>query len=994
MRQISDENSPPLAVSDQKKKQKRRTIKATPSRSASSRDTPRAPRAGADTTGDGGGDDPYDPVETLMAEYAFDEDLYEQDQDQFDAMQASQSGVDSLSAPPRSRGHTSMRAPLAPLHASVHAPVHASPDASPASRTLAPRSHSRSLPSQPSSRGVPRSVSQSGARGGSEEARRGSFSPTDAEGPAMTSSATVLKLKNYYDYSALNALAHVSRDYNELKSMCVLEGNSYTREEEYAHSRLLPRHGRIYSHPFPCYDMKSTTRCHLMCDTQMDLDIVNCGATLMPQALFKVNYQGRMDAVEQYRTERELWLEGVCEAIGCERDKAKDLFTALLGGQGLNGWLTNEGAQWQGQERLKQSVRELSNQVRRAAEWTECDPAIDKMFRSVDLSEKRNDGLHRLAILVQMAEFRCVLSAIHAAQQAGYLVTAYMFDGFHIKCTTAPAGLLEGLGDVVWRQTGYHVEFKIKSLAPATTLQETLVYENNRCLVPVPVFDGKGRRDGAICDYVASNHYENLLVTGRKLWYCVNGIWSVEDRQIPACFFKDCPSPYNGDDSAAIIRVVDMLRVHPALQRKVKWGDVPAHMLVLENCMLNVYTLETLQLKPSHYIQEGNKLDIVWQGSGACRGDPLFEEEWRQLDMDNGRLYAGDPELENGVETIFAEFALISGNPRPKAFFMLGDGANGKTAAVGRLKSVFGKKWVYSGNRSLFAGQRSSASPELVAMLESHVTIIDESKSTDKKPMDADVFKELVNDKADYMARRLYSNELCDTNRMAPIFISNHPVVFSDMGFAVTRRMIQVDLPSLFHPDQASLNAALAEHPMPILEDGIDPQEYDRLMACHLRAVSRNHLQDSKLVDRYGTPKMRLVYFRSLLDRLEHMAPAEGKPTDLPAIPEYALKTDIAAKEATSKKTLKQIYHELFKETGDGADAMLQNSIATSIRQIDQDLTETAVHKFLLDRAENGKIKKHPPPAVKAKITKLLGARAVYFTGIRQKTPDDMEEDV
>ena len=56
---------------------------------------------------------------------------------------------------------------------------------------------------------------------------------------------------------------------------------------------------------------------------------------------------------------------------------------------------------------------------------------------------------------------------------------------------------------------------------------------------------------------------------------------------------------------------------------------------------------------------------------------------------------------------------------------MLGDGANGKTAAVGRLKSVFGKKWVYSGNRSLFAGQRSSASPELVAMLESHVTIID-----------------------------------------------------------------------------------------------------------------------------------------------------------------------------------------------------------------------------------------------------------------------------
>ena len=137
-------------------------------------------------------------------------------------------------------------------------------------------------------------------------------------------------------------------------------------------------------------------------------------------------------------------------------------------------------------------------------------------------------------------------------------------------------------------------------------------------------------------------------------------------------------------------------------------------------------------------------------------------------------------------------------------------------------------------------------------MLESHVTIIDESKSTDKKPMDADVFKELVNDKADYMARRLYSNELCDTNRMAPIFISNHPVVFSDMGFAVTRRMIQVDLPSLFHPDQASLNAALAEHPMPILEDGIDPQEYDRLMACHLRAVSRNHLQDSKLVDRYG----------------------------------------------------------------------------------------------------------------------------------------------
>ena len=175
MRQISDENSPPLAVSDQKKKQKRRTIKATPSRSASSRDTPRAPRAGADTTGDGGGDDPYDPVETLMAEYAFDEDLYEQDQDQFDAMQASQSGVDSLSAPPRSRGHT--RAPLAPLHASVHAPVHASPDASPASRTLAPRSHSRSLPSQPSSRGVPRSVSQSGARGGCLR-HRPAFVPT------------------------------------------------------------------------------------------------------------------------------------------------------------------------------------------------------------------------------------------------------------------------------------------------------------------------------------------------------------------------------------------------------------------------------------------------------------------------------------------------------------------------------------------------------------------------------------------------------------------------------------------------------------------------------------------------------------------------------------------------------------------------------------------------------------------------------------------------
>ena len=120
-------------------------------------------------------------------------------------------------------------------------------------------------------------------------------------------------------------------------------------------------------------------------------------------------------------------------------------------------------------------------------------------------------------------------------------------------------------------------------------------------------------------------------------------------------------------------------------------------------------------------------------------------------------------------------------------------------------------------------------------------------------------------------------------------------------------------------------------------------------------------------------------------------APARRPP--LPPVPEHALKTAVAAKETASKQTLPQIYSELFKETGKNDDAMLQSSIVAAIMAQDEKLKETVVNRFLLERVENGRIKKHPAAAQKAKITKLLGARGVYFTGIRHKTPDDMDED-
>ena len=804
---------------------------------------------------------------------------------------------------------------------------------------------------------------------------------------------TVLRLRPRYDACILDQVARVNPEYDELKRMCTIDGSDYTRVEEYGFGKNLPNHGRIFSRLVPTYDLKSETRAHLMHTTQVDIDIVNCGAVLMPQVLRNEGFYGSMDAMEQYVADREDWLRGICEATDCDRNEAKKLMTALTFGANLGKWLKDRDLRWEGQGELWHRLSALVTQVRRAADWAEMDPAMTKLFAVHDHSEKKDDGRHRLAVLVQDAERKCVLGAIEAAQGLGCEVTAYMFDGFHIR-NSGPPDLLQRLQAAVREATAYEIEFKIKSLAPTMSLSEVLQEENDRHTMEPPVCE-KGRMDRPMAEYVAWKHYGSLLVTGGKLWYCVNGVWHTENGGIAPSFFDELPSPYNGNDHAAMVRVVSILRTMPKLQRgdDFRWADLPPHKLVMKNGLLDVYTLHLEPLSPHHHVQSSHMLDMTWHGQGyGSRHDPNFAEQWRRLDADNARLYANDPALEQSVETILAEFALVAGNPRQMALFLLGDGANGKTTATNRLRAVFGSNWVSVGNKKLFAGKGNTASPEVTKMLESHVTVVDES-SSEKDPMNVEVFKELVNDKSGYSARKLYSNEMCNVNHMAPIFISNQPPFFSDMGFATSRRMVQVDLPSRFHPTQEALQDALSEHPAPDWRV-TDPEERARMEACHARALSRNHMQDSTLVDRYREPKMRMVYFRSLLDRLEAMAPDEhGTRPPLPPVPEHALKTAVAAKETASKQTLPQIYSELFKETGKNDDAMLQSSIVAAIMAQDEKLKETVVNRFLLERVENGRIKKLPAAAQKAKITKLLGARGVYFTGIRHKTPDDMDED-
>jgi hypothetical protein len=776
-----------------------------------------------------------------------------------------------------------------------------------------------------------------------------------------------------YDVKLLDLLASVNPEYRRLVEESTKHGAVYARDERHAHGAETPEYGRFWAVGLGLQSMPSNTRRWLTHGDQSDIDMVNSGPTLFWQTFNKLGYDGATAAVRAFCAERTHWLEQVQFAARCDYEAAKKLFIALTYGGSIGAWANEYRVRWRDDEdcihggavcETRDFLECYQLQIRAAARWL-VEAHGDSMAK-IDLKQDVPNKAGRwLGLLLQDCERRCICAAMDAAEALGATVCGYTFDGMHI--VGAPSDeLLECIEAHVLHTVGYEIKLKVKSLQPTGTLGELIELHAAEVAPPNPAegYDGKGNWDVVFAKYLARRFRDQIMLIGdaMHIYSPHSGLWA-ERKMIELAMVEDFAGTPYAQDMRYIERLNKAVRMLPELRREdIVWNKLPEGFIPLDNCLLNVYTGEVLSFEPGHMLR--SKIPLHWRGD--MRGHPDFAAAWARLAEDNRKVYGGDKALEEAVEFLLAFFSLVRGNPRKIALFLMGDGSNGKTALINRLKGVMGTNWVVSMDMSFFKknnrqGTNSGGSnPQLVRAMKAHVVILEEGDATVEYC--AAIFKEFTGG-APMSARLNYSNEMVCESNCAPVVNSNHPLQFTPESQAVTMRTVTVDLPSTFFNSTAELEAFADLH-YPEPEDG-DPAA-DARLAERAEALQRTlHLADHMFKERYQRDdQLRMVYFCSMLERLRRSGPPDefGKYPAAPAVPARYLMTAAAA-EDTPEKSITELYLEHFEETGDPSDFVATAEIAATIVSVAAKVTAREVAIAMNKRAEKAgaKIKKHQP---------------------------------
>lgn len=281
--------------------------------------------------------------------------------------------------------------------------------------------------------------------------------------------------------------------------------------------------------------------------------------------------------------------------------------------------------------------------------------------------------------------------------------------------------------------------------------------------------------------------YQTVLYEGKMFleYDAEKGIWvKMEEKQILRNIrnlIKTAQSsiyrPYMGDQAMAVLEL-EAPEIYDIDTRK--------DLLNLSNCMFSLNTFETLSHDSSYFSTVQS--DVLYQAEAKC---PLFEESINAMMANDQAKVAIIQELLG--------YLLTTETRVQKAFFLLGDGANGKSVLLEIITNLIGVKNV--SHLSLQDIGREFARWGLVGKT---VNIAAENEVA-KRGFDTQAFKQIVSGDRIPINRKYH-----DVFSYAPVcklvFAVNSLPQTSDMSHGLFRRMFIIPFTERFDGEKADKN--------------------------------------------------------------------------------------------------------------------------------------------------------------------------------------------
>ena len=236
------------------------------------------------------------------------------------------------------------------------------------------------------------------------------------------------------------------------------------------------------------------------------------------------------------------------------------------------------------------------------------------------------------------------------------------------------------------------------------------------------------------------------------------------------------------------------------------------------NGTLNLRTQQLQPHDPSHLITK--RIDSPYDPDAVA---PRWQQFQREVAGD-------DPDLTRHKQKVYGQ-ALLGTLPEQKAFFLLGNGANGKSVELETLKAVLGPYATTVPGEAFL--KSSKGDPRNTYARLPGVRVAIGSEIDERQPLAEGAIKSLTGGE-ELTARQLYKDEFT-FHPMCTLFIAtNHlPRVHGD-DYGIRRRLVVIPYPVTFGPDvqDPDLKRALAQEAAGILGwlvEGIKLYQAERL---------------------------------------------------------------------------------------------------------------------------------------------------------------------
>lgn len=769
---------------------------------------------------------------------------------------------------------------------------------------------------------------------------------------------------------------------------CQLLGGVYAgMAEEYSYGRnTTGGYGRLYCSQ-GSQGLRSEIRRHLFPEYE-DLDMKNAQPSILVQVMHELGYTGASGAILEYVTDRERCLEQLCASVNAADNsdevsagQAKELFLSVLFGGSLRRWTELHGSLSSATEHaaIADLVQAYSQQVATFVGWFEGrhgERVAAHDCRPTDQHAQSSTPHRHLSLYLQNEECFIMREVMrYVTDRLDGEVGVLIHDGCLVRFPDGgafTARMLEALADYVEEQTGYRLEFTVKSMAPTMPLDELVAdLRGERRTEPVqcPIYEPKENQDCLFLDYFLHHYGDRLkFAQDKKVYHYADetyegsplyGTW-VEGPPPGVWWERLFPNtPYSQCCSKITAMRKELVARYPQYRRTIVWETYGPDWLPLEDMMLNMLTGDTCPITPDLMLTR--KIPLKYSPRLLDPDDSSAEAA--ALVADNRNLYNGDEALENSIEERVAQAVLTRGNPHKILLNFVGAGNNGKSSVWMRALNCVGGAWLTTLSAKQLVGRQgaTAANPHLRTALFSNLVIVEEPSKEDQ--MSCAFLKE-ISGNTPMKVRNLYENGNEDVaNNAVFFFMSNHPFEVLHPDQALINRLQRIEMPCTFFPT-AEARAQFLEHQEPLERAMVAP---------------RCHLADPNFNLRYTELKMREAYLASLIRHYRRYA----QRGEYAAVPEQYAYKKCDEEAALEKFSVQHHYESLFEETGDKNDFMTSSDIVEALKQRAKlDTNPIVIGKFMTGRiAKTANLQRKVANARKRQFRGYSGVRAKEMGG-------------